>query len=167
MWRRPCLLSSGSLTKDSSSSVKPVPTLNFAASCVIVSLPIGSCNTQGMGMNINTASNLCSYELSQGMFPTLLLWLAICSLSNLGKWHALEMTVLFKRKLAVQGVCGGKSAIRNKCFPRKKLTKRLIMAFPWGVGMAFPLLQNCGWALPRVEILFKNKFRWRHTGREG
>lgn len=79
------MLLAGSLTKDSSSSVDPVSTLNFAASYMIVSLPIGSCNAQGMGIDINIASNLCSYELGQGMFPTLLLWLAICILSNLGK----------------------------------------------------------------------------------
>lgn len=98
MWRRSCLLLSGSLIKDSSSSVVPVSTLNFAACCMIVSLPICPCNAQGMGININIASKLCSYEFCQGMFPTLLLWLTICILTNLGKWHPLEMTAFYLKE---------------------------------------------------------------------
>lgn len=79
------LLLSGSLIKDSSSSIQPMSTLYFSASCMIVSLPISLCNAQGVGIDINIVFNLCSYELGQGMFPTLLLWLSICILSNLGK----------------------------------------------------------------------------------
>lgn len=98
MGRRFCLLFSGSLIKDSSSSVVPVSTLNFAASYMTVSLLICPCNAQGMGIDINIASKLCSYELRQEMFPTLLLWLTICILSNLGKWHTLEMTVFYLKE---------------------------------------------------------------------